>query len=205
MSVTYGGGTTCHLPEAVVASTTIEVACDESAQAPTGFTYTVEQCSLTVSLRSMYGCPSAYTTGLSGGWVFLLLLLISSLVYLVGGIAYKKATLGTSGTSTLTACVETMAVCPRCVAGVNSGPHAASLDAPMHLLGVCVGRDGEHPQHRLLARVRGQRGAGVPTLVGVCTLPAVVARRRRCVGRCAWLAPPSGRYHVCVSFRLTVV
>jgi len=58
-----------------------------------------DSCLLTVKMSSLYGCPTEYTSGLSGGWVFLLLLFVASLVYLVGGVAYKKATLGTSGAS----------------------------------------------------------------------------------------------------------
>ena len=98
VSIKYGGGSTCNsLPGFPVASTTIEVACDQSAGASTGVTFKVESCGLVVSMRSAYGCPSEYTTGLSGGWVFVLLLLVSGGVYVLGGVAYKKATLGTSG------------------------------------------------------------------------------------------------------------
>lgn len=93
----YSGGTECHVPETIQGSTTIKVTCDQEAIVPTGFTYTVEQCSISIAFRSINGCPSEYTSGLSGGWVFVVLLLVAALVYFGGGVAYKKATLGTSG------------------------------------------------------------------------------------------------------------
>jgi len=97
--LTVSGGPQCTGSSRQVVNrfTRVEVTCDEDARNPTNKQVSTVECGVTWKFNSYAGCPSYYSSGLSGGWVFIILLLVASAVYCGGGAAYKKATLGTSG------------------------------------------------------------------------------------------------------------
>lgn len=102
VSVRFGGGSECvdsGSRQTVKRSTLVTVACNPDAREPANIKWpsTSDDCSIALSFEHYSGCPSYYSTGLSGGWVFVILVLVTLLVYCGGCAAYKKATLGTSG------------------------------------------------------------------------------------------------------------
>lgn len=100
VAVIFGGGKDCQTStrQSVKTSTRVEVLCDENAQDPVVQTpWVFENCVLTVRMTHYSGCPASYTGGLTAGWVVVVLMLVTTGVYLGFGIVYKKATLGTSG------------------------------------------------------------------------------------------------------------
>mmetsp|Transcript_17158 Transcript_17158/g.40190 ORF Transcript_17158/g.40190 Transcript_17158/m.40190 type:complete len:300 (-) Transcript_17158:72-971(-) len=98
--LTMGGGSDCtgSSRQTVQRSTRVAVTCNEDAREPTNVQWNLDvECAVHVSMESYAGCPSYYSSGLSGGWIFIILLLVASGVYFGGGSMYKRATLGASG------------------------------------------------------------------------------------------------------------
>jgi len=60
------------------------------------------QCTFTLTMATKKACPGGSGTvtvsvGISGGWVFIILLLVGTFVYVLGGCIYKRKKLGLSG------------------------------------------------------------------------------------------------------------
>ena len=98
IQITYTGGV-CQSAPARNFSVTYRVDC---AATPGSKQVSIGLCYMVVELSDPAGCgvplsPSGKTAPLSGGWVFIILLLVATVIYLGVGMAYKRLTVGASG------------------------------------------------------------------------------------------------------------
>jgi hypothetical protein len=102
IQITYTGGS-C-LASGDEGSVIYKVNCSTTSLAPS-VNYDWAGCHMTVTIGDPAGCGYSIpapplrtrTLPLSGGWVFVIFLIVLSVVYFGGGMAYKRLSLGSSG------------------------------------------------------------------------------------------------------------
>lgn len=104
VSIAYTGGVCQSAPQTNI---TVRFNVNCTAVAPRPPRLSLGYCQYVVDLQSPFGCgtrlpsPSGGTAKLSSGWVFIIFLLVAACVYLGGGTAYKRVTVGASGAEAL--------------------------------------------------------------------------------------------------------
>lgn len=107
IQVTYTGSTPCSGMGSPPPSTVFQVLCDAKLAPGIQSINSLQDngCSVTISLNSAAGCPIVLYTpvtptpsgSIGAGWIVLLVFLSLGVVYLVGGMIYKRRKYGASG------------------------------------------------------------------------------------------------------------
>jgi len=79
--------------------TVITLHCDPTAPIrPATFTVVpISQCGYGIDIRSSAACPVTTPSGLSGGWIFILILVVAATIYIAVGCGYKRHKKGLVG------------------------------------------------------------------------------------------------------------